>query len=112
MKEEVALIAAENKWIFDQNGNLTSIMKGQTEFRNPVSFDREPEFLAIFAKGTAMVRVIAEIDREGSGLKEGKITLRNAVEVDIPLRFGRNKLEGIRYTTFRKLVTHKTTDYL
>lgn len=32
--------------------------------------------------------------------------------VTMPIRFGKDKLEGIRYTTFRKLVTHKTTDYL
>jgi hypothetical protein len=112
MKEEVAIISAEKKFVLDENNEFTDKIKGKSVFRNPVNFDREPQFLAIFIKGEKSLQVIAEIDSEKSDLRNGEIWMKNAIPVTIPIRFGKDKLEGIRYTTFRKLVTHKTTDYL
>ena len=112
MKEEVAVISAERKWVFDENNNFTDKIKGKSLFRNPVNFDREPQYLAIFITGEGSFQVIAEVDYEKSDLRKGEIWMKNAIPVTIPIRFGKDKLEGIRYTTFRKLVTHKTTDYL
>lgn len=44
MKEEVAVISAERKWVFDENNNFTDKIKGKSLFRNPVNFDREPQY--------------------------------------------------------------------
>jgi hypothetical protein len=112
MKEETAIISSERRWIFDESGDITDRVKGKSVFKNPVNFEREPQFIAIFIKGENEFRIIAEIDEEKSSLRNGRIWMKNALEVNIPIRFGKDKLEGIRYTTFRKLVTHKTTDYL
>ena len=112
MKEEVAVISARRKWVFDENDNFTDKIQGNSVFKNPKNFDREPQYLAIFITGENSFQVIAEVDYEKSDLNDGKIWMKNAIPVTIPIRFGRDKLEGIRYTTFRKLITHKTTDYL
>ena len=112
MKEEVAIISARRKWVFDENGNFTDKIKGKDVFMNPKSFDREPAYMAIFVKGQKSFQAIAEVDYEKSELRNGKIWMKNPIKVNIPIRFGKDKLEGTRYTTFRKLVTHKTTDYL
>ena len=112
MKEEVAIISAERKFVFDKNTDFTDRIKGKSVFRNPVNFDREPQFVVIFIKGERSFQVIAEVDYEKSDLRNGKIWMKNAIPVTIPIRFGRDKLEGIRYTTFRKIITHKTTDHI
>ena len=111
MKEEVAIISAERKFVFENN-DFSDRIKGKSVFRNPVNFDREPQYVAIFIKGESSFRVVAEVNYEKSDLRNGKIWMKNAIPVTIPIRFGKDKLEGIRYTTFRKLVTHKTTDYI
>lgn len=112
MKEEVATISAERKWVFDENDDLTGKITGKQLFTNPVNFDREPQYIALFVKGEKSFQVIAEVDQQRSDLKNGKIWMQNPIQVNIPIRFGRDKLEGIRYTTFRKLISHKNTDYL
>jgi hypothetical protein len=112
MKEEVVILPVENKWIFDEMGTLSDKVTGEDVFWNPVNIDREPQFAALFVKGEKAVRAIAEIDLQRSDLKNGKVLLKNPICVEIPIRFGRDKLEGIRYTTFRKLITHKNTDHI
>ena len=111
MKEEVVVLAAEKRWVF-KNGEFTDIIKGKKPFISRVNLDREPQYAAIFIKGEGEFRVIAEIDYTKSKLKRGEIWLKNPILVRIPIRFGKDKLQGIRYTTFKKIITHETTDYL
>lgn len=73
---------------------------------------REPQYIAIFVKGTHSVRVIAEVDSKKSELEENIIVMSNPKRVCIPIRFGKDKLRKFRYTTFRKLLTHNKTDDL
>ena len=112
MKEEIAVISAERKWVFNETSALTDRITGKDVFMNPVNFDREPQFVAIFVKGEKSIQVIAEVDQQRSDLRNGKVWMQNPIQVNIPIRFGKDKLEGIRYTTFRKLVSHKNADYL
>lgn len=69
----------------------------------------------MYVKTTDSIRAIIEIDYEKSKLKQTPaliVPVGSPIPVNIPIRFGNDKLEGIRYTTFRKLITHKTTDDL
>jgi len=111
MKEEVVILPAEEKWVFE-NEKFSPIMKGKRPFKNPLNLNREPQFAAILIKGKSEVQVIAEIDCKKSNLEKREIWLKNPIRVNIPIRFGKDKLQGIRYTTFRKLITHRTADYL
>ena len=113
MKEEVVIIPAERKWVFDENNNFTDRVRGKSVFRSRKNLVREPEYVAIYIVGESSVQVIAEVDYEKSDLKNKEIWMKNPILVNVPIRFGRDTLhENIRYTTFRKLVAHKTTDYL
>lgn len=75
---------------------------------------REPQYIAIHVKGRKSIRVIIEIDHKRSELDKGIIVPKGKpIPVNIPIkRYGKDKLEKIRYTTFRKLITHESTDDL
>jgi hypothetical protein len=114
MKEEVVIISGEPKNVYENGKDLTN---GYTkwvykQWDNPTAILREPQYAAIYVKGTQSIRVIIEIDKK-SELEKGLINpVGSPIPVDIPIRFGDDKLEGIRYTTFRKLITHESTDDL
>lgn len=112
LKEEIVLNVAEKKWIFNKDGSFTDIVQGKKPFIASANLARDPQYIAIPIKGESAVRIIAEIDYSKSDLRTGKIWLQNAIPVNIPIRFGKDTLENIRYTTFKKLVTHKNTDEL
>jgi hypothetical protein len=68
--------------------------------------------MAIHVNGTDLIEAIIEIDSK-STLKNGSVkNAGKAIHVHIPIRFGKDKLEGLRYTTFRKLITHESADDL
>ena len=115
MKEEVVIINGEpqNVYVNDkdlENGFTDWVMK---QWDNPTGIHREPQYAAINVKGTDSIRVIIAIDSKESKLDKGLIVPASTpIPVIIPIRYGKDRLEGIRYTTFRKLITHKTTDDL
>ena len=111
MKEELVILPTEEKWVFD-NGEFSPIMKGLKPYVSGKSLKREPAFAAILIEGKSEVQVIAEVDYKKSKLEEKEIWLKNPIRVSILIRFGKDTLQGIRYTTFRKLIIHKTADYL
>jgi hypothetical protein len=114
MKEEVVIIDGELRTVYVNgkdldNGFTDWVMK---QWDNPTGIDREPQYAAIYVKGTDSIRVIIEVDSKKSELSKGLIVQQRVIPVFIPIRFGNDRLEGIRYTTFRKLITHKNTDDL
>jgi hypothetical protein len=114
MKEEVVIINGEPHAVYvngkdEENGFTHWVMK---QWDNPTGIDREPQYAAINVKGTDSIGVIIEIDSKKSKLDKGLIVQKRVIPVCIPIRYGKDKLEGIRYTTFRKLITHKNTDDL
>ena len=112
MKQEVVIIDGEPKHVY---ANGKDLKNGFTrwvleEWDNPTGLRDEPQYAAINVKGTDSIRVIIEIDTKKSKLDKGLIVPASApIPVVIPIRYGKDKLEGIRYTTFRKLITHETT---
>jgi hypothetical protein len=115
MREEVVIINGEPQNVYVncrdlENGFTDWIMK---QWDNPTGIHREPQYAAINVKGTDSIRVIIEIDSKESKLHKGLIVPASTpIPVIIPIRYGKDRLERIRYTTFRKLITHKTTDDL
>jgi hypothetical protein len=117
VREEVVIIPAERKWIFDGENNFTNRMLGKEMFDPHVNLRREPDYVAIMINDENSVQVIAEVDYGRSDLKSRELWVKNAIKVMIPIRFGKATkhkytLQGVKYTTFRKLLTHKTTSYL
>jgi hypothetical protein len=115
MKEEVVIINGEPKNVFDNERNFDNgFTKWVTnKWDNPTAILGEPQYAAIYVKGSNSIQVIMEIDSKKSKLDKGLIIpVGSPIPVFIPIRFGNDTLEGIRYTTFRKLITHKTTDDL
>lgn len=114
MKEEVVIISGEPENVYQNGKDLTN---GFTKWvyekwQNPIAMIREPQYAAIHVKGTQSIRVIIEIDKKSKLEKGLIITQGSPIPVDIPVRYGKDKLEGIRYTTFKKLITHESTDSL
>ena len=116
VKEEVILVP----------GKLHNVFKGgklDGEFEKYVyewdiappgtSIKREPMYVAYFVSGTNSVRAIAEVDLRKSKLNKGVIVISGEpIRVNIPIRFGKDTLQSHKYTTFRKLLTHESTDDL
>ena len=119
LKEEVVIVNGAPNSVFE-NGNcnefiepkFTKYVNKRWNARQPII--REPQYVAIHVTGTNSIRVIIEIDYHNSNLKEGIIVpLGDPISVYIPIkRFGENKLQGIKYTTFRKLITHESANDL
>ena len=117
MKEEVVIITGYPDSVYVNGKDLA---KGFTKhvykkWQHPVAILREPQYAAIFATGTQSVRVILEIDQKKSKLNQTPsiiVPFGSPIPVDIPIRIGGNKLQQIKYTTFRKLITHESTDDL
>lgn len=112
LKEEIILNVAEEKYVFNEDGSFSNIVLGKKPFIASSNLARDPQYIAIPIAGEGEVRIIAEVDYKKSDLRKGKIWLENPISVNIPLRFGKDKLENIRYTTFKKLITHESTDDL
>jgi len=115
MKEEVVIIQGEPKNVYKNKKDLEDgFSKWVTQnWSKTTGILGEPQYVAIHVKGEPRIRVIIEIDSEKSKLDQGLIIKKGQpITVDIPLRYGKDKLEGIRYTSFRKLITHKSTDDL
>ena len=114
MKEEVVIIQGYPENVY---ANKKDLEKGfakrvSEKWINPTAILREPQYAAIHVTGTSSIRVIIEIDKK-SKLEDGEIIPIGApIPVDIPIRFGKNTLQQIKYTTFRKLVTHESADDL
>jgi hypothetical protein len=115
MKEEVVIIQGEPKNVYKngknpKNGFTDWVTK---QWDNPTGILGEPQYAVIHVKGTGIIGVLMEIDFKKSKLQKGLIVPESdPVAISIPVRYGNDKLEGLRYTTFRKLLTHKTTDEL
>lgn len=115
MKEEVVIIQGEPKNVYingkDSKDGFTDWVTKQWD--NPTGIRGEPQYVAIHVKGTDAIGVLIEIDSKKSKLQKGLIVPKGKpIAVSIPIRYGSDKLEGIRYTTFRKLLIHKSTDDL
>jgi len=117
MKEEVLILPAEPEHVFEDGnleGDFTEFVKN---WNARGSIDREPAYVAFYVKGQG-IRAIAEVDFENSRLKEGIVSTKGEpIRVTIPVRFKprtarKDTLRKFQYTTFRRLVTHKSTDEL
>jgi hypothetical protein len=86
------------QWDKDKNGKPKAILGN-------------PQYVVIHVNGTHSFRVILEIDYDKSDLHTGKVVcLGEPIRVYIPIKkFSKDRLQGIRYTTFRKLLTHEST---
>ena len=114
MKEELVIVNGRPNEVFvngDENADFTEHVKKRWK-ASPIT--KEPQYVAIHVKGKKSIRVIIEIDYKKSELDEGIIVAKGKpIRVNIPInRYGKDKLEKTRYTTFRKLITHETTDDL
>lgn len=118
MKEEVLILPADPRSVFvngDLEGAFTNLVK---RWNAKGSIVREPAYVAFYIKGTRYVKAIAEVDYANSRLKEGIIaTMDGPIRVTIPVRFRprtqkKDTLRKFQYTTFRKLITHKSTNEL
>jgi len=103
MKEELIILNGESdfkKYLNNWNAK-TPILK-------------EPQYVAIHVKGTGLIQAILEIDYKKSKLSQGLIVPKGEpIFVQIPIKkYVGNNLEGSRYSTFRKLITHETTEDL
>lgn len=117
MKEEVVIITGYPDSVYDNGKDLANGFTKHVykKWQNPVAILRELQYAAIFVTGTQSVLVIIEIDQKKSKLDQTPaiiVPLGSPIPVDIPIRIGSNKLQQIKYTTFRKLITHESTDDL
>jgi len=118
MKEEVLILPARRGNVFingDLNGGFTKLLQ---RWNAHGTIDREPAYVAFYISDTKSIRAIAEVDYENSRLKEGIIATKDEpIKVNIPIRFKprtskKDTLLKFQYTTFRKLIIHKSTDEL
>ncbi len=115
MKEEIAIIRGEPKDVYKNGEDMTNgftsfVLK---EWHNPTPLLRNPQFVAFRVKGEKWVAIINEVDAKNSEFEKGIIRFADSrdafpILVKIPLRFVKDTLEQIRYTTFRKLLTHES----
>jgi hypothetical protein len=114
MKEEVVIISGDIKNVYENGKDLTNGFTNYVyeKWKNPKAILQDPQYAALHVNGTDSIRAIMEIDFEKSDLKNGVIVPNSVVAVEIPIRFGKNKLRGLQYTSFRKLITHVNTDSL
>jgi hypothetical protein len=119
-KEELIIVEGKIGSVYVKGKEETDLIKPEfteyvtEEWNAHKAINGEPQYVAIHVKGTRSIRVIMEIDHKDSRLDEGHIVpLGKPISVYIPIRrYGKNKLRGINYTTFKKLITHKSTDDL
>ena len=112
-KEEVLIVPGKAESVFvngDWERGFTEYVTNRWDASAPIA--REPAYIAIFVSDTKSVQVVAELDYKRSQLDKGLIAMNNPQKVCIPIRFGKDTLQKFRYTTFRKLLTHETTDDL
>jgi len=119
MKEEIVILNGAPKEVF-KGGKIPKEFGEQIKFADPIlkrwtrknnrGLDREPQYVAIHVNGTKSIWVIREIDIKRSSLENGEIAWTgDPIVIFTPTRFGKYKLRGNKYTTFRKLITHKST---
>lgn len=113
MKEEVIIVPGKRENIFkkgDLDGEFEQYVYNWDTY---IAINREPQYVAYYVTGTGTIRAIAEIDYKKSKFGQGIIAIIDEpIRVIIPVRFGKDTLQGIRYTTFKKLLTHESTDDL
>ena len=114
MKEEVVIVQGRPDQVFQNEDLEADFTKHVKERWKASPITREPQYVAIHVKGTKSIRAIIEVDYKKSELEKGIVVpLGKPILVNIPIkRYGKDKLEKIRYTTFRKLITHESTDDL
>ena len=115
LNEDVVVISGEAKYIY---ANGKDFEDGFSEFvnkkwKNPNPIMRKPQYAALYVSDKNSIGVILEIDQEKSDLEKGIMVSKGwPTPVYIPIRFEKNKLQNLQYTTFKNLITHKSTDYL
>lgn len=120
MKEEVVIINRESDWVFKhptealKEGRLDLNAEFHEQLKKGLKtapLKGEPQYLAIHVKGKGAIYAMLEIDYKNSKLDEGEIVPQGEpIHVYIPIKsYTGNRLEKIRYTSFRKLITHKTS---
>ena len=122
MKAEVAIVNGNADQVY-QTGEVNNIFAEFTKHvteewhtdkdqnGKPKAIRGDPQYVAIHVNKTDSFRVIMEIDYQKSKLSEGKIVPKGKpIPVYIPIKkFSKDALQGIRYTTFRTLITHEST---
>jgi len=75
------------------------------------AIERDPQYVAIHILRKGFIGVIIEIDYKKSNLSEGEVCPQgDPIRVYIPMKmYAKDRLQGIRYTTFRTLMTHEST---
>ena len=119
MEDEVIIIAVQPKMCdintFDCEPGAFSprcdFEKELYELNQPIT--RRPEYLAIRDPDTFSIELIFEIDLFKSIFEKGQIVPKGKpIKVNLPLRVKNKSLEKyvIWYTSFKKLLTHGSTD--
>lgn len=115
-KEEVILVPGKRHNIFKKgklDGEFERYVYKWSITPPGTSIKREPMYVAYFVAETNSVRAIAEVDLVKSKLDKGVIVISGEpIRVNIRVRFGKDTLQSHRYTTFKKLLTHESTDDL
>lgn len=115
-KEEIILVPGKPESVFtggNLDGEFTKFVYEWDIAPPGTSIHREPMYIAYFVSGTSSVRAIAEVDSRKSKLNKGVIVIAGEpIRVNIPIRFGNDTLQSHKYTTFKKLLTHESTDDL
>ena len=120
MKKEIVIVHGNPESVYDlkdgkidlRKANLrelkfTEWVKGRYDAHQTVK--QSPQYVAVYVKGEKYVGAIMEIDHiEGDVI----VTKGKPIPVFIPIRIGKKPFQGIRYTTFRELITHKSIDDL
>jgi hypothetical protein len=113
MKEEVIIVPGKPENVFKRGKLDDEFEKYVYKWDAYTAIRREPQYVAYFVTGTSSIRAIAEIDYKKSDFDKGTIAIiGEPFRVNIPVRFGKDKLQNPKYTTFRKLLTHESTDDL
>ena len=113
MKEEVIIIPGKPENVFKKGKMDGEFEKYVYNWDAYSAIRREPQYVAYYVTGTNSIRAIAEIDLKKSKLDRGIIAINGEpIRVNIPVRFGKDTLQNPRYTTFKKLLTHESTDDL
>jgi hypothetical protein len=116
VKEEVILVPGKPENVFKGGKAHREFAKYVYEWDiapSGTAIRREPMYVAYYVSGTNSVRAIAEVDLRKSKLNKGVIVITGEpIRVNIPIRFGNDTLQSHKYTTFKKLLTHESTDDL
>lgn len=126
MKAEVAIVNGDAKSVYEIKDNIdyeakdlifkpftknvtekwgTNRVKGKH-----IAIEREPHYVAIHIVEKGFIGVILEVDYQKSKLSEGLVCPQgDPIRVYISIKkYAKDRLRGIRYTTFRTLITHES----